>query len=401
MEQHVGKISKRKEYALILSLMAGYSMVYMDKLMISTAIIPISKEFQFSTGQAGMIMSFFFLGNSILQIPGGWLTDKIGEKKILMLSVTLISLFSLAFGTVSSLVLFMIIRFSAGVGHCGYPPGCSKAVADNFPKERRTIIQSLMLSTSGIGGVLASTIGTSLINVNWRYAYIMLAILFAISCVLIFLFVPDKKEVSKVTENQNQPKMKFIDVLTNRNIIVLSISMMLLNFIGHGNISWMPTYLSGKFGIDLKTVGKVLAFNSIFSTIATLIAGALLSKLLLGKERQFIMGSAFVVAILYFIFPMANSLVLATICYCVISVIFIGPFISIFTWPHKIMEPAIIGSAIGIINTGGMIGGFLGPMVLGRVVDASNGSFGIMYVVLSIFTVILGLMVLGVKIEKN
>ena len=45
---------------IIVALMAGYSMVYMDKNMVSTAIIPIAKQFGFSTSQTGMIMSMFF-----------------------------------------------------------------------------------------------------------------------------------------------------------------------------------------------------------------------------------------------------------------------------------------------------------------------------------------------------
>lgn len=397
MGQSDVRFSQRNKIGLVLSLMAGYSMVYMDKLMVSTAILPMRQEFQFSTAQAGLIMSFFFLGNSILQIPGGFLADKIGAKKILMLSTALIAIFSFAFGSVSSLILFMVIRFCAGVGHCGYPPGCSKAVAENFPKEKRTLIQSLMLSTSGIGGLLAATVGTSLINQNWRYGYIALGSLFAISCVLIAFFVPDKKETSPQEDIKKEPTITFKEVITNRNVIVLSLSMMLLNFVGHGSMSWLPTYLSGTFSVELKTIGTVLAFNSVFSTIATLVAGVLLSKLFLGKEREFIVGSSLIVSILYVIFPMIDNLLLATICNIVISVLFIGPFIAIFTWPHKIMDASIIGTAIGIINTGGMIGGFLGPMVLGRVVDANHGSFFVMYIVIAIATLGCGLSVLGVK----
>lgn len=82
MENRVEKSSlKGKSTVLILTLMFGYSMVYMDKNMISTAIIPIAAKFSLDTGQTGLIMSFFFLGYSLMQIPGGWLADKIGSKK--------------------------------------------------------------------------------------------------------------------------------------------------------------------------------------------------------------------------------------------------------------------------------------------------------------------------------
>lgn len=41
MERSVEKVSNKNQIGLVLSLMAGYSMVYMDKLMVSTAILPI------------------------------------------------------------------------------------------------------------------------------------------------------------------------------------------------------------------------------------------------------------------------------------------------------------------------------------------------------------------------
>nr|WP_246005631.1 MFS transporter [Companilactobacillus insicii] len=81
MEEKKSKFSA-KDFKVIIALMAGYSMVYMDKNMVSTAIIPIAKQFDFSTSQTGLIMSAFFLAYSCLQIPGGWLADKIGAKKV-------------------------------------------------------------------------------------------------------------------------------------------------------------------------------------------------------------------------------------------------------------------------------------------------------------------------------
>ena len=56
------------------------------------------------------------------------------------------------FGNVlGNLILFVLIRFFAGVGHAGYPSSTSKSISVNFSKNRRTFIQSLILSTSGIG----------------------------------------------------------------------------------------------------------------------------------------------------------------------------------------------------------------------------------------------------------
>lgn len=399
METQVEKtIANKSSAGLIFALMAGYSMIYMDKSMISTAVLPIAKEFNLDAGQTGMIMSFFFLGYSLMQIPGGWLADKIGAKKVLMLSLAIISIFSFAFGAVSSLMLFMAIRFFAGLGHGGYPLSCSKSIADNFPQERRTFIQSLILSTSGIGGILAFTLWTNLINANWRYGYLALGTMFAIAFVLVGIFVPKQAASTKIGTN-NKPAIKFSQVITNRNVLVLFVAMLLLNFLLYGNMSWLPSFLAQKFAIDIKTIGYLLAVNAVFQTAATMFAGALLSKLFLGKERLFILSATVLAAILVAAFVTSNNLVLSMICLIAVSMVSVSAFTAIFTWPHKIMDPSIIGSSIGIINTGGTLGGFLAPLILGQLIKAAGGSFTLAFGFMAAASLLCGLCVLGVKKE--
>ena len=63
-------------------------------------------------------------------------------------------------------------------------------------------VQSLILSTSGIGGILAFTLGSTLINMNWRYAYYGLAILYAVSILMIFFFFPKEKKDPNVKQGE-------------------------------------------------------------------------------------------------------------------------------------------------------------------------------------------------------
>lgn len=398
MDTQIEKTTAKKSTAgIIFALMAGYSMVYMDKSMISTAVLPIAKNFNLDAGQTGMIMSAFFLGYSLMQIPGGWLADKIGAKKVLMLSLAIISLFSYAFGAVSSLMLFMAIRFFAGIGHGGYPPSCSKSIAENFPQERRTFVQSLILSTSGIGGILAFTLGTNLINMNWRYGYIALGTLFALSFVLVAIFVPN--DVVSSTEKKTKSNVSFSEVVTNRNVLILFAAMLLLNFLLYGNMSWLPSFLTQKFALDIKTVGYLLAGNAVFQTVATMFAGMLLSKLFLGKERVFILGATVISAVLMIVFVLSNNLYLSIFVLILISMVAVSAFTAIFTLPHKIMDASAIGSSIGIINTGGTLGGFLAPMILGQLIKIDS-SFTLAFGFMAAAGLLCGLTALGVKKSK-
>lgn len=398
---------------IVVSLMAGYSIVYMDKSMISLAIMPIGKQFGFNTVQTGLIMSFFFLGYALMQIPCGWLADKIGAKKVLLGSLAFIAVFAFFFGAMGGLVLFIAMRFFMGLGHGGYPPSVTKSIAENFPQKKRTFVQALMLSTSGIGGILAFTLGGALIDTNWRMAYAVLGSLYLVSVILIWFFVPShggnaqaqqKAEAEAAAGDlaaakADAPKVGFKDVLKNRNVVVLFIAMVFINIMLYGQMSWMPTYIKNTFQLSTSQTGLLLAFNSIFTMLSTIFSGSLLSKLFLGRERVAIIGASLLTSVIIVAFTLfgKDSLVLSMILLALMSLVAMFAFAGIFTWPHKIMNPEIIGSSIAVINTGGTIGGFLAPTILGNMVKTSGGSFTSAFMFLALMTLLCALVVLFVN----
>ncbi|WEV75829.1 MFS transporter [Bifidobacterium sp. ESL0800] len=416
--------SKTGGVMLIAALMTGYSVIYMDKNMISTAIIPISSQFHLDTGQTGLIMSMFFLAYSIMQVPCGWLADKFGARRVLMASMVFIAIFSYLFGAVSGLALFIVIRFGAGLGHGGYPPSCSKAIAENFPRKKRTFVQSLILSTNGIGAILAFTLGAHLVVRNWRVAYAVLGSLYLVAFLMIWIFVTDGKredatevekadavdeveqvepgkQTAQVAIAEPEEKPKFTQVIKNRNVIVLFIAMFLVNVISYGNISWLPSYITKTYGMSMGKMGYILAFNAIFTTVATIFSGTLLSKFFLHKERQATVVSALLVAVLIVAFVLSKNLVVSIIMLILLSMICALVFTSIFTWPHKIMDARVIGSVIGIVNTGGTLGGFVAPAAIGYLVKAMGGSFVPAFLFLAGVAVCVAITVLFVKVPEQ
>ena len=343
-------------------------------------------------------MSLFFLGYSLMQIPGGWLADKIGYKKVLILSLSLVAVFTFAFGFGGSLIFFILIRFFAGVGHAGYPSSTSKSIAENFTKDRRTFIQSLILSTSGIGGILAFLIGARLVDWNWHYAYYVLGALFVISLLLVIFFVPNDTAKEKIKVEPKQTSFK--SVILNRNVLTLFIVMILINMAYYGNMSWLPSFLKEKFTLSLSTVGTILAINAVGGTIASLLAGVLLTKFFAGKEKVLFLISAILSAVAFAGLVLTDSLALSiTLLYLLTFCITIF-FVGVFSWPHKILPGKVIGSSIGIINTGSTIGGFIAPMTFGALVSLVGGSFSIVFISLSVVMVIAGLIALTVKTKQ-
>ena len=72
---------------------AAYMITYMDRVVISSAVPAIQKEFGFSVITMGWILGAFRWAYSIFQIPGGWLGDRFGPRRALAGIVTWWSIF--------------------------------------------------------------------------------------------------------------------------------------------------------------------------------------------------------------------------------------------------------------------------------------------------------------------
>lgn len=83
------------KYIVFALLYIGWCISYIDRAAISIALASIGKEFHLDASVLGVVLSTFFIGYAIMQIPGGWLSDKFGSKKVIMTAILLWSIFTL------------------------------------------------------------------------------------------------------------------------------------------------------------------------------------------------------------------------------------------------------------------------------------------------------------------
>src|SRR5215467_14520465 len=93
---------------LLISLM--YLITYLDRVNISTAAPVISKEFGFDKVTMGAIFSAFVWAYAIFQVPGGWLGDRFGARKVLTTIVSYWSVMTAATAAASGAVSFVVVR---------------------------------------------------------------------------------------------------------------------------------------------------------------------------------------------------------------------------------------------------------------------------------------------------
>ncbi len=147
MDSSPKNISPTRIRWLILALLLGISIVtYIDRVNISVTARHMIPSLGLTKVQMGQVFSAFVLGYALCQIPGGWLGDRWGARRILTLAVIWWSIFTALtalaptlpivnmIGILGSLIL---VRFLIGVGEAAALPNFNRVVANWFgPHER-------------------------------------------------------------------------------------------------------------------------------------------------------------------------------------------------------------------------------------------------------------------------
>lgn len=368
---------------ILAALFCGWIVSYIDRTVISLALVDMGNDLNLSATQLGFAISAFFLGYALMQIPGGFLADKFGSIRLIISAVIIWSIFTALTGFAWSLVSLIIIRILFGIGEGMYPAASTKAISTYFDPEKRTKAQTTMMSSNMIGGALAPIIcAPLLVFLGWRHVFFVISIL-GIFVVIWFYFATKNATKYKNADAPDKlPKGEVKKLLKNATLWKILLIFFFVNIANWGLFSWMPTFLMKEHGVNMSEVGLIAAIPAVFATLGMLISGSLITKFGNRSKIGMVIGTA---ALAGMLFLMANATSVALIIfYQTIGMIFISFIISFnFTAPHRLMPQHLVATAFGMINFGGQAAGILSPTIMGSII-AATGSYTTAFVFLSI-----------------
>jgi sugar phosphate permease len=155
---------------LLISLM--YLITYLDRVNISAAAPVISKEFGFDKITMGVIFGSFTFAYALFQVPGGWLGDRFGPRRMLTMIVGYWSIMTAATAAASGAISFVVVRFLFGVGEAGAFPVATRAMQLWYPRSERGFVQGITHSASRLGAAIAPPIVVTIITAfGWREVF--------------------------------------------------------------------------------------------------------------------------------------------------------------------------------------------------------------------------------------
>lgn len=381
--------------AILTLLFLGWCIANLSRFTINYAILDIAKDFNINASMNGIIISSFFIGYALMQIPGGWLADKFGAKKILLASAIIWSVCAAFTGfswSVSSLIAF---RFLTGVGVGIFYPTASRTIAQVFPRNSQGKAMSVLMVSGAVIGAVSSVLFAWIIgSMGWSALFFIsgaCGIIILASYLPLFNVAPSVKENTNNQTEVGKPSVSPLkQVIRVPMVWGMFISGFCVSMITWGINSWIPTVLVQIRHIDLMQAGKYQVLPMIAGVVAMLLCGIIIDKLQTGRIRILAIVLAVIAAIS--IYLMYTSKILALFfafeglaVACVTAV-----FVIITNLVMRQFPVQVTGSAIGFVNFGSQIGSFVAPTAMGFMVDANNGSFYMAFVFLAISAVIAG-----------
>lgn len=144
-------------------------------MVIYGATLPVLLEqFQMNPSQAGFIGSCALIGAAIGALLFGYMADKIGRKKVIIICTILFSLGSILTGFSNTMITFGIFRFIAGIGLGGVMPNIVSLTTEYAPNKNKAVMVAVIFSGMQVGGILASGLTLWLLKgFGWKVLYII------------------------------------------------------------------------------------------------------------------------------------------------------------------------------------------------------------------------------------
>ena len=395
----------QQRFKVIILTVAAVFICYIDRVVISLAIIPMSEEAGWSETQKGVILGSFYIGYMITQIYGGLLSDRIGAKIVLGTGLVVWSLFTLVTPVAfyGGMIALVVARIGMGLGEGITFPAWHSLYARWIPFSERARSVAVTNSAIPIGTIFGLVVTPMIIlNYGWEWAFYLyggLGFIWYYFWNRVVESTPheDKNISNEELEfiNENAPanekakELAFSKWRFNLPLWAITVAHFCSNYSLFVFLSWLPIFIKDGLGVPLAAVGILAMLPHIASFLFINIGGYFADYLTnrgikLITVRKLCNSIAFGGSgICLCIVPELESVagIIAIMC---LGNIFGGFSAGGFIVNHADIGPNHTGRLMGITNMVAALPGLIGGVLTGIILDVTNSWDIVFYVVAGI-----------------
>ena len=380
----------------LLAASLGWMLDAFDAMLYTLVLTHIMRDLGMSMATSGFLNMLTLLASGIGGVSFGFVADRVGRKRALMLSILTYSICSFASGLSTTVLMLAVFRFILGLGMGGEWNTGATLVAETWPDELRAKAISVVQSSWAIGFALAALVsGIVLRYASWRYVFFV-GILPALITLWIQSRVPESemwkehRRLRLIDEGQklepqgtqgSQGNTSFLAIF-RAPYLKSTVALLLLNFFGMfgwwGLFTWLPPYLSlpveqGGRGFGVMGTTTLLVILNVFGMFPGYLSFGWVADHL-GRRRSFMLYT-FMAALLVPLYAMARSPFALLVLGTVVAFFGTGMFSGSGIIASEIFPTRLRARALGFTYNGARTLSSVAPYVIGRVGQARGLSW--------------------------
>ena len=412
----------RSARRLLPYLLVLYVIAYLDRMNIGAAALQMPHDLGFSPAVIGFGAGIFFCGYFILGFPGALIAERWSARKLMgyiMIGWGIVTMFMAFIHTAAQ---FYIVRFLLGATESGFFPGAIVYMSHWFRYEDRAKAVAVFYAANPLSYVIGSPLAGALLGLSWlglagwRWLFILEgipALLFGI--ITLFYLTdwpheakwlrPEERDwITRQLQLEKEAKKRIRnysiwEAIRHRDVILLTLCYFCAMTGSYGIGFWLPTIVKRLSGLSDLKVTLISALPYVAAIIVQQVNGWHSDRT---RERRwhsampvFLCGTGLALAVLFGSKPVLSIalLVLAGGAFYGFQPVF-------WTVPTIFLGESAAAASIGMINSVGNLGGFLGPMVMGLLTSQLHSfSAALLYLVVSLLMA--GILVLAVGVRSG
>lgn len=367
-----------------------------DVLLVSFTGSEIMKEFGLTNAELGYIFSSGLGGMTAGCFILAPLGDRIGRRKIFLISLLLISLGMLLVNFSTHYGLLLVCRAITGLGIGGILPNLATVAAEFSTDKTRDFNVGIVQGGWPLGAILTGFVSAWIVPLyGWRFAYLTAGLFSLGMLVAVYVVLPESPDFLNRTNRLTQ-KSSWRDLFVPE-FRQSTIQLWLATFFGfitlYTVLSWVPI-LAKQSGMPFELATYIGTAMNLGAFSGVFVMGLLIGRLGIKRVILVYVMLAFVLLNLYG--NLDQDFVLKFALTFGIGFFVQGGFNTMYPASTRIYPSEIRSTGVGLAMGMGRFGAILGPSLFGLLAD-SGASISTRFIVFSLPIVVAGVLINQIK----
>ena len=372
-----------------------YAFNFIDRQVLVIVQEQIRDELGLMDWQLGMLSGFVFaVFYSILGVPIAHLSERVGRKRVIAVSLAFWSLLTALMGAAQNFIQLALLRVGVGVGEAGGSPPSHSIISDIFPRHRRAFALSVFSMGVYFGYLFAYSLGGWIgESLGWRMTFVTLGLPGVLIALLVAWTVKEPPRGLAENGYRVMPGQggaadappAFLETLrelwSRTSFRHLALAASLQSLVGYGVGNFVPSFIIRAHDMSIGDIGWRLALiTGLGGAFGIAVSGWLTDRLSGRSQSWYAWTPAIAIAItvplavVAFLADTPGRMFVGYIPYEILGATWLGAALAVTHSMVGLRQRAVASAVLFFLIN--LIGLGLGPLIIGTVSDVLRPSLG-------------------------